>query len=196
VTAADPPPDRLDRMLALVREHVPGLRLVQKADVPWMRLVGQVIEPLVTGFSTEFTTVIGDTVYLPVPVASFGRDELAGTLAHELVHQLDQAEHGLWFYASYAVAPVPVGRTWRAHWERRGYAVDLMLAWEDGGERGLVRAERRIRALFSGRAYGWMWAGDEAAAAYLAPVVAEVKDGSLQREFPYDRILAAWTGSD
>lgn len=189
-------PDRLDRMLALVRQHVPGLRLVEKREVPWMRLVGRVIEPLVTGFSTEFTTVIGDTVYLPVPVAAFGRDELAGTLAHELVHQLDQAEHGVWFYASYAVAPMPVWRTWRAHWERRGYAVDLMLAWEDGGERGLARAERHVRELFAGRAYGWMWGGDEPAAAYLAPVVADVRAGRLQGEFPYDRILAAWREPD
>lgn len=186
--------DRLDRMLALARRHRPGLRLVPKADVPWMRALGVALRPIVPDFGSAFTTVLGDTVYLPRPLERFDRDALAATLAHELVHQLDMSEHGLRFYASYLALPLPVGRTMRAHWERRAYAVDLMLAWEAGGEAGLTRAAQRIARLFSGSEYAWMWAGQADAEAYLAPIVAEVRAGTLQARAPYAEILAAWRG--
>src|SRR5262249_5844475 len=106
--------DRLDRILALVRRHRPNLRLVDKHDGPAWRALRRVAPGLY-----GFTTVIGDTVYLTAPPDEIERDDLAATLAHELVHQLDQAEHGLGFYASYGVWPLPFGRTARAHWERR-----------------------------------------------------------------------------
>jgi hypothetical protein len=152
------------------------------------------MRPLMPDFMERVTTVIGDTVYLPCPPEQLHPDGLASTLAHELVHQLDQADWGPWFYVSYAVLPLPVGRTLRADWERRAYAVDLMLAWEIGGEERLRRVLDRIHGLFWGPAYGWMWAGRRAAWAYLAPLADEVRAGSLQVRDPYADILAAWRG--
>lgn len=186
--------DRLDRMLALARSHVPGLRIVEKADIWWMRAVGRLLRPVIPEFDTHYTTVLGDTIYLPVPFERFPRDGLAVTLAHELVHQLDQKEWGLWFYTSYAMFPAPVWRTGRARWERRGYAVDLMIAHHRGGERELMRVARRLEGLFSGPGYLWMWGGAEAARDYLAPVLDDIRAGRLQSEAPYDAILAAWKG--
>lgn len=186
--------DRLDRMLALVRSHRPGLRLVHKADVAWMRWAGRLIRPISPDFDRAVTTVIGDTVYLPVPPDRFDRDQLARILAHELVHQLDQREHGLRFYASYLLTPAPFGRTHRARWERRAYAVDLMIAREEGGDEGLRRAAQRLVGLFSGPSYAWMWAGRGAARAFLEPTVEAVRAGELQVEWPYREILAAWRG--
>ncbi len=185
--------DALDRILALIRAERPGLRLVHKRDSPLMRAVGAALTPLTPDFLDRFTTVLGDTVYLPRPPAEMPRDALARTLAHEFVHQLDMAAHGPWFYASYALA-MPAGRTLRAHWERRAYAADLMLAHEAGGPRAVERALDGIAPLFSGPAYGFMWAGEAAARRYLAPVRDEVLAGALQRRAPYDRILAAWRG--
>ena len=146
-------------MLDLVRSHVPDLRIVHKRDVWWMRAAGALLRPVIPDFESRYTTVIGNTVYLPCPLAEFPREALAATLAHELVHQLDQAEHGLFFYVSYALTPLPVWRTHRAHWERRGYAVDLMLAHHLGGDRHLKAAEKRLRDLFAGPGYLWMWGG-------------------------------------
>ena len=123
--------DQLDRILALARAHRPGLRLVDKADSPWMRAASWLVWPFMPTFLTEVTTVVGDTVYTPGPPETIRRPLLARILAHELVHQLDQAEHPIWFYVSYGVV-LPTGRTWRAWWERRAYGVDLMLAWEEG----------------------------------------------------------------
>jgi len=187
------PTDRLDRVLALARAHRPGLRLVDKADSAWMRVSAVLVRPLMPTFLTQVTTVLGDTVYTPGPPESIPRDLLARILAHELVHQLDQAEHPLWFYVSYGVV-LPTWRTWRAHWERRAYGVDLVIAWEGGGEGALARSLARIEGLFAGPAYGWMWGGRRAAKAYLAPMAAAVRRGELQHSEPYRSVLAAWRG--
>jgi len=186
--------DRLDRMLGLVRSHVPDLQIVHKQDSRLMRVLAGVLTPLTPDFSTRYTTVLGRTVYLPRPMAQFDRDQLAGVLAHELVHQIDMREHGAWFYVSYLVAPLPTGRTQRAFWERRAYAVDLMLAFHDEGEEGLQRVLRWLVATFSGPTYGWMWLGEDAAGRFLASVCRDVRDGVLQRQAPYDEIYEAWTG--
>lgn len=186
---------RLSRILALVRRHVPDLRLVDKRDVRWMRWVGGLLRPVVPEFSTRYTTVLGRTVFLPRPPEQITPDQLASTLAHELVHQLDQQRWGILFYLSYGFC-LPLGRTMRAHWERRAYAVDLLIAWEQGGDRELQRITDLLVHLFAGRSYLWMWMGRRSARAYLDPVVREVRAGRLRHQEPYRSILAAWRGQD
>lgn len=177
----------------MVRRHVPDVRLVDKHEFAWMRAFGQVIRPLVPDFDTHYTTVLGRTVYLPRPPDQMPPDVLAATLCHELVHQLDQKRWGLLFYASYAWA-LPTGRTMRAYWERRGYAVDLVLAHERGGPIEVHRVADRLAEVFSGPSYLYMWAGRGSAADYLQPAVDAVLSGQLQQEEPYAEILAAWRG--
>ncbi len=181
-------------MLSLVRSHRPALRIVDKRTVPWIRALGRVIRPLSPDFMSAFTMVIGDTVYLAGPRERFPRDDLAKILAHELVHQIDQDTHGAAFYLSYALLPAPLFRTRRAHWERRAYAVDLMLAHEEGGEQALQRSLLRCARLFSGPAYGWMWGGERSARDYLAPTADAIRSGALATRPPYREILAAWRG--
>lgn len=156
-----------------------------------MRLPGDLARPIFGDINRRFTTVLGDVVYLPGPVESFHRDTLAAILAHELVHQLDQAREGVWFYASYGLC-APMGRTRRAHWERRAYAVDLLLAMEAGGPAEVERTLRRLIPIFAGPSYLYMWAGRASAERYLRPTVEAVLDGSLARQAPYREILEAW----
>ena len=187
--------NRLERIVALCRQRVPGLRLVDKQQVWWMRWVGTALRPIVPEFADRYTTVIGDTVFLPRPPEALPQDQLASTLAHELVHQLDQKEYRAWFYISYALG-MPAGRTMRAYWERRAYAVDLMLAMERGGPNEVRRVANHLVEIFRGPAYFWMWAGRMSASEYLRPVVEDVLDGSIHRREPYRSILAAWRGVD
>lgn len=182
--------DRLDRMLALTRTHVPGARFATKADSALMRGLATLVRPFNAEFATRYVTVMGDTVWLPRPVDEWNRDDLAGILAHELVHMLDQQRYGVAFYASYGFPPM--GRTTRAHWERRAYAVDLLVARERGGTAAVHRVVSRLVPLFAGPAYGYMWAGEAAASAFLRPIVDGVLSGRLDTEAPYDAILATW----
>ncbi|MFK7931745.1 MAG: hypothetical protein AB8H79_26445 [Myxococcota bacterium] len=187
--------DRLDRMISLVRRYRPRLRLVDRNEVRWFALCGEAMRPVVGEVNRKFTTVLGDTVYLPGPVDSFDREHLAAVLAHELVHQLDQQQFGPWFYLSYGIA-APAVRTARAMWERRAYAVDLMLAFERGGSPAVLSTLDRLVDVFAGPSYGFMWAGQASARAYLQPIADEVLQGTLARRAPYDAILAAWRGED
>jgi hypothetical protein len=189
-----PDRDRLRRILDRVRQDVPDLRLVDKRTVWWMRALGVVVRPFAPDFATGWTTVIGRTVYLPRAPEEMEPARLAATLAHEYVHQLDQGAHPTWFYVSYLFLPLPVWRTRRAYWERRAYAVDMMLALEIGGEARLALVEAHLRRVFGGPAYGWMWGGRQAAASYLKPVADAVRAGRLQREEPYRALLSAWRG--
>lgn len=184
--------DRLDRMLALVRSHVPGLRLAVKSESAAMRTLATLVRPFSPRFQDRFVTVIGDTVWLPRPVAEFDRDDLAATLAHELVHQLDQRRWGPLFYASYGLSPLPVGRTARAYWERKAYAVDLLIAREQRGAAGVSACAGRLVGLFAGPEYAYMWAGEASARAFLRPTVEAVLRGALDDQAPYAQILTAW----
>lgn len=184
---------RLSRILKLVRHHVPDLRLVDKRQVRWMRWLGGALRPVVPEFSTRYTTVLGSSVFLPQPPEEIVPDVLSSTLAHELVHQLDQRRWGPLFYLSYGFC-LPSIRSLRAYWERRAYAVDLLLARERGGSPEVERVAELIAELFAGRAYLWMWAGRGASRRYLQPVVEAVIRGDLDHEEPYRSILAAWRG--
>jgi len=158
-----------------------------------MRALAVVVRPFMPGFLTRVTTVVGDTIYTPGAPESLPPGLLARIVAHELVHQLDQARYGPLFYLSYGLL-LPIGRTYRAFWERRAYAVDLMIAHHDDGPSGLEMTRRRLVHVFSGPMYAWMWAGREAAEAYLEPWVESVRAGELQQQSPYDDILQAWVG--
>lgn len=185
---------RLQRVLALTRRHIPGLRLVDKRRVPWMRVLGRVVRPWAPDFDTHYTTVLGRSVYLPRAPEEVPTEVLAATLCHELVHQIDQRRWGPLFYASYGWM-LPTGRTMRAYWERRAYAVDLLIAFERGGAPAVHQTADRLAELFSGPSYLYMWAGRESAASFLRPTVEAVLDGSLVRIAPYAEILDAWRGS-
>lgn len=184
---------RLERIEALLRQNVPAVRLVEKSSSPLMRTFGRVLRPINPDFMDRYTTVLGSTIYLPVAKDAFPPNALAQTLAHEMVHQLDMQAFGPLFYVSYVATPLPVWRTHRAWWERRGYAVDLMLAHHEGGEARLAAVETWARGVFAGPHYAWMWGGRSAAARFLAPVVAEIKAGELQQRWPYRDILKAWS---
>jgi len=160
-----------------------------------MRALAVVVRPFMPGFLTRVTTVVGDTIYTPGAPESLPPGLLARIVAHELVHQLDQARYGPLFYLSYLLV-LPLGRTSRAYWERRAYAVDLLLSLVDDGPSGLEMTRRRLVVVFSGPTYGWMWAGRGAAEAFLQPVVDLALAGELQHASPYDDIVAAWLGDD
>lgn len=179
------------RMLRLAQRRVPGLRLRDKAGSRRMRALALLLRPLVPDFQTGFITVLGRTIFLPRPLPTYPPRVGAALLGHELVHLLDIQRFGPLFYLSYVLPPA--GRTLRAWWERRGYAVDLLLAHQEG-EAALERQVAFVVELMSGPSYGYMWWGRAAARRFLEPTLAAVRDGTLIQQEPYRSIWQAWTG--
>ena len=67
------------------------------------------------------------------------------TLAHELVHVRQQAEHPIWFWVSYLLL-LPLGwNPWRMRWEAEAYAVQVRHGYT-------VESVARVIA---GPMYGW-----------------------------------------
>ena len=85
--------DRLDRVLALVRSHVPELRIVEKRNSRLMKGLGVLLIPITPNFKSNYTTILNKTVYLPRPMTSFDQNQLAKILTHKLVHQLNIIKH-------------------------------------------------------------------------------------------------------
>ena len=158
-----------------------------------MRLLARLLRPVSPRFGSDFNVALGKTIYLTRPLDHWHTDSLSRVLAHEVVHLIDQKHYGVFFYLSYGLL-LPSIRTLRAHWELRAYAVDLLLAWETGGEAALVDTANRVTNHLTGPAYGWMWLGKTAARRLLAPTLQSIRAGELQKRDPYADILAAWRG--
>jgi hypothetical protein len=89
--------------------------------------------------------------WFPASGITFGRHVLVrfpadpSTLAHELVHVRQQAEHPVWFWVSYLLL-LPVGwNPWRMRWEAEAYAEQVRAGCT-------VESAARVMA---GPLYGW-----------------------------------------
>ncbi|MBN2799320.1 MAG: hypothetical protein JXX28_09260 [Deltaproteobacteria bacterium] len=185
---------RAEHMLHQAARHGAPLRLGYKLEHRWTRLVGRLLRPILPEFMDRTATVVGGVIYLPLRRGALPDDLIARVVAHEWVHRRDMLAFGPLFYLSYALL-LPVGWTARAHWERRAYAVELMLAWEEGGEQRLAATEAELVTFFAGSSYLWMCPGRRRAQRCLAPVSQQIRAGTLQETIPYRHILAAWRGS-
>jgi hypothetical protein len=67
------------------------------------------------------------------------------TLAHELVHVRQQAEHPIWFWVSYLFL-LPFGwNPWRMRWEAEAYAVQVRAGY----------TVESVALVIAGPMYGW-----------------------------------------
>jgi hypothetical protein len=81
--------ERFQRLLEAYRELCP-VHIAWKQDSPLMRVIYFLVRGFVPNFMTDFTTVIGKTIYFSGPdyIEEYP-DSAARTLAHEMVHLLD-----------------------------------------------------------------------------------------------------------
>ncbi len=94
------------------------------------------------------------TVYLAERM--FGNRSGYLLLRHEAAHLADQRRVGLIpFILSYLLF-LPMGITWRALWEWRGYRETLRAYWERGPRLAGKRAANILRE-FAGKRYLYMW---------------------------------------
>lgn len=161
----------LQELCAQMAREIPGFSVGFK-DQSWhQKALGALLWPINRRYVDGYVTVLGRTAWWPSE-ARFRADAARsiGTLLHERVHLWDWRDNPLWFPASY-VAFGPAVWTKRAHWERRGYVIDLVLQQQRG-----ITAEsqkRWMNDVFCGSDYGWMWPRPAAVADWVDRVRAE-----------------------
>lgn len=168
-----------EAMCALIAERIPGFEVRFKAEDRGQKLLALFLRPFVPDYLTRFTTTLYPRVYFPTRSYVEDHPGLAWkTLAHELVHLEDTKRRPIFFPLSYIapqlfaalaflavlapwfpmtwfalpalVALLPWPSPWRAHWELRGYAMDLAITyWTTGRISGGAQFVR----LFTGWSY-------------------------------------------
>lgn len=154
-----------ERYLETLREEFPRLRVVEKADDPFSRLVDRALRVITLGgqsaYMTRYVTTIGSSIYLPAGWRDRSPEGRYVTLRHEAVHLRQFRRHGLVVMALiYLIPIVPLGLAWgRARLEWEGYAETLRATRDvhglDAARDPALHAY--IVRQFTGPAYGWMW---------------------------------------
>lgn len=98
---ADP---KLQKLVTLAKELIPGFALRYKTDSKLMRVLGTLSKPFNPEFLAKYTTTLGTTAYVPSKEALLAEpDVYFGILAHELVHMREQRDTGaVWYFIKYA----------------------------------------------------------------------------------------------
>ena len=103
-------------------------------------------------------------------------------LRHELVHLLDSKQHPRWFYLSYLFL-LPAFWTFRATWELRGYAQNMMVAYEEDGRISDSQI-LWIASQFTSPVYLWMWPSKRKVLARLTTLRDQILQEELKGFYP------------
>jgi hypothetical protein len=141
---------------AEIKSEFPAFTVVNKADSTLMKLLSHV---MVSTFMTNFTTTIGNTVYVPDEFESWSPASQCAVLRHERVHMRQARRLTFPLFAFlYLLVFFPLGLAYfRAKFEMEAYAESLA-AYKDYG-RSYSDAETKawVTGEFTGASYGWMW---------------------------------------
>ena len=168
--------------LADLAREIEGLRVVDKADDAFSKLVDGALKVVTLGgqrhFMTRYVTTIGRTIYLPAGWAARTPESRYVTLRHEAVHLRQFRRWGVVGTAVIYLLPIlPMGLAWgRARLEWEAYAETLRATAEVHGLDAARRPElhRYIRVQFTGPAYGWMWPFDHVIQAWIDRALREI----------------------
>ena len=169
--------------LDALRREFPRLRLIDKRDDGFSRLVDGALRVVTFGgqsaYLTRYVTTMGQTIYLPAGWAE--RDDLARycVLRHEAVHLRQFRRFGRVGMALLYLLPLwPLGLAWgRARLEWEAYAETLRATAEVYGVAAADAPELRAHIVlqFTGPAYGWMWPFPRVVSRWYDAVLAELR---------------------
>lgn len=183
---ADPAAAGITTTLLLeIQDEFPRFRLVAKRDSRLQRWIGQLLKVLTLGgqstYSSEYHTVLGDTLYLPTSWEAASDEDRAIVLAHERIHLRQRRRYGTVGMALLYLLPLlPLGLAYgRARLEWEAYTETLRathrLKGPEAARDPALRA--KIVGRFTGPAYGWMWPFPKTVGAWYDQVLDELGDG-------------------
>lgn len=170
----------------LIREVVPGFRVVPKDASLLMKILG-VILFFTPDFMKRYTTTIGNTVYMPAWLLAQDNWHTSAILCHEARHVQQKRRYGAVLYSFLYLFPqslalfallailavwftnlwllcllfllclAPLPAPWRMHFEIGGYSMNvLMTGWAVDVPMAQDTIQRAARE-FSSSAYYHMW---------------------------------------
>lgn len=156
---------RYDPYVAELSREFPGLRVLPKERSALQRLIDLGLRVVTLGamrtYLTEYTTVIGRTIYVPVGWDARDDDERYITMRHEAVHLRQMRRYTtLGMGLLYALPLFPLGLAYgRARIEWEAYAETLRAVAEVRGVKAARDPKLRAHVVrqFTSAAYGWMW---------------------------------------
>jgi len=100
--------------------------MVYKIDSRLMRTIAWLIKPFNPKFLEEYTTVIGETIYLPTKWDLFSKTMQMVILTHEKIHIKQYKRNKLWFVLSYMLLPLPMFAAYfRCKYEAEAYKINI-----------------------------------------------------------------------
>lgn len=160
---------KLEKFHKELQAHLPGFKIAYKDESKLMKVIDKILF-FNKKFMTDFTTVLGQTVYFPSKQkVEENQDSYIATLAHEYVHAKDAKRFTnvlfgflylvpvslspfMWLFAfvHWALALslfllflAPLPAYWRKHFEFRGYVMSLFIRNEIFNKRNLREDVRR-----------------------------------------------------
>lgn len=99
---------------------------VYKKDSKLMKAIAFALKPFNPTFMEEYTTVIGETIYLPAQWDSWSKKKQLVILTHEKTHIEQYKRNKLWFVVSYMLLPLPMFAAYfRCRYEAKAYKINI-----------------------------------------------------------------------
>jgi hypothetical protein len=135
-------------------KRFPKYKLVSKDSSLAMKILyyGSLMFLWNRAFMTNFTTVLGYTVYMPP--SHIGGYEGYKILRHESIHMEQYSRLGIWFYVLYTLV-LPAVWTYRAKFEFDGYVESLRVEYETTGNISEYTIDWMV-GIFASPSYLWM----------------------------------------
>lgn len=168
-----------------MQQHLPRFQMCYKNESRWQKLIGWLLWPINRTYMTQYTTVMFGKVYFPSreQMANWGPSQVYSTLRHEFVHLMDAKRFPLWFELSYLFL-LPIGLTFRAYWEWRGYTQTLLVEYEQTGSIS-PNTKTYILNRFVGADYGWMFPFRKPLERWMEHTCQHIQDGIITGPYPY-----------
>lgn len=165
-----------------LRDEIAGLRVVDKADDSFSKLVDVALKIVTFGgqreYLTRYVTTIGRTLYFPTSWRERSAESRYCTLRHEAVHLRQFRRWGLAGTALIYLIPFfPLGLAYgRARLEWAAYAETLRAHADVYGLEAArdPKLHEYIRRQFTSGAYGWMWPFDRVIQGWIDAELAEM----------------------
>lgn len=156
---------RADTLLEELQREIGALRIVYKERDGFSKLVDGLLRVVTLGqmstYLTQYTTVMGKTIFVPQGWDRKSDTERYVTLRHEAVHFRQMKRYGLVGMSLIYMLPIfPLGLAYgRARIEWEAYAETLRAIAEVDGIEAARHPKLRAHLVeqFTGPGYGWMW---------------------------------------